>query len=76
VFRKEIRCFVVAPLINPQLSFNVNVAFNGSKMGDADYLHTWNTILLPIAEEFSPELVLISAGVLFLNKFSRCLALK
>ena len=31
-------------------------------MGDADYLAVWLRILLPVALEFDPDLVLISAG--------------
>lgn len=42
--------------------FTVNVPWNGPRMGDADYLATWHRLVLPIAYEFNPELVLISAG--------------
>ncbi|XP_069319113.1 histone deacetylase 6 isoform X1 [Eulemur rufifrons] len=42
--------------------FTVNVAWNGPHMGDADYLAAWHRLVLPIAYEFNPELVLVSAG--------------
>ncbi|XP_042124668.1 protein deacetylase HDAC6 isoform X2 [Peromyscus maniculatus bairdii] len=44
------------------LGFTVNVPWNGPRMGDADYLMTWYRLVLPIAYEFNPELVLVSAG--------------
>nr|XP_048317319.1 histone deacetylase 6 isoform X3 [Myodes glareolus] len=42
--------------------FTVNVPWNGPRMGDADYLTAWHRLVLPIAYEFNPELVLVSAG--------------
>ncbi|XP_032612766.1 histone deacetylase 6 isoform X1 [Hylobates moloch] len=42
--------------------FTVNVAWNGPRMGDTDYLAAWHRLVLPIAYEFNPELVLVSAG--------------
>ncbi|XP_056392987.1 histone deacetylase 4 isoform X2 [Hyla sarda] len=47
------------------LGFNVNMAFTGGlnpPMGDADYLAAFRTVVLPIAKEFAPEVVLVSAG--------------
>ncbi|XP_059108968.1 histone deacetylase 6 isoform X3 [Peromyscus eremicus] len=44
------------------IGFTVNVPWNGPRMGDADYLTTWYRLVLPIAYEFNPELVLVSAG--------------
>ncbi|XP_042525135.1 histone deacetylase 6 isoform X3 [Dipodomys spectabilis] len=44
------------------MGFTVNVAWNGPRMGDADYLAAWHRLVLPIAYEFNPELVLVSAG--------------
>jgi acetoin utilization deacetylase AcuC-like enzyme len=31
-------------------------------MGDAEYLAMWEKLLMPMAREFQPELVLVSAG--------------
>ncbi|XP_037368324.1 histone deacetylase 6 isoform X2 [Talpa occidentalis] len=42
--------------------FTVNVAWNGPRVGDADYLTAWHRLVLPISYEFNPELVLVSAG--------------
>jgi len=45
--------------------FNVNVAFSGSlnpPMGDAEYLAAFRTIVMPIAREYNPEIVIVSAG--------------
>ncbi|XP_075812764.1 protein deacetylase HDAC6 isoform X2 [Microtus pennsylvanicus] len=42
--------------------FTVNVPWNGPRMGDGDYLTAWHRLVLPIAYEFNPELVLVSAG--------------
>ncbi|XP_029361795.1 histone deacetylase 6 isoform X2 [Echeneis naucrates] len=42
--------------------FNVNVAWSGGRMGDSDYLAAFNHVVMPIATEFNPSLVLVSAG--------------
>lgn len=42
--------------------FNVNIPWNKRTMGDAEYITAFQHIVLPIAYEFNPELVLISAG--------------
>ncbi|XP_026188442.1 histone deacetylase 6 isoform X2 [Mastacembelus armatus] len=42
--------------------FNVNVAWSGGRMGDSDYLAAFHHVVMPIAAEFNPGLVLVSAG--------------
>uniref|UniRef100_A0A3Q2XFI4 Protein deacetylase HDAC6 n=1 Tax=Hippocampus comes TaxID=109280 RepID=A0A3Q2XFI4_HIPCM len=42
--------------------FNVNVAWSGGRMGDAEYLAAFHHVVMPIAVEFNPGLVLVSAG--------------
>lgn len=42
--------------------FNVNIPWNRKGMGDLEYVTAFQRIILPIAYEFNPELVLISAG--------------
>uniref|UniRef100_A0A8C7D4V4 Protein deacetylase HDAC6 n=1 Tax=Oncorhynchus kisutch TaxID=8019 RepID=A0A8C7D4V4_ONCKI len=42
--------------------FNVNIPWNGAKMGDAEYLAAFHSVVMPIAREFDPGLVLVSAG--------------
>ncbi|XP_006876753.1 PREDICTED: histone deacetylase 6 [Chrysochloris asiatica] len=46
----------------PGMGYTVNVAWNGPRIGDSDYLAAWHRLVLPIAYEFNPELVLVSAG--------------
>uniref|UniRef100_A0A8C4SXL0 histone deacetylase n=1 Tax=Erpetoichthys calabaricus TaxID=27687 RepID=A0A8C4SXL0_ERPCA len=49
----------------PGEGFNVNVAWTGGldpPMGDAEYLAAFRTVVMPIAQEFSPDVVLVSAG--------------
>lgn len=46
---------------------NINVAWNIAwkddiGMGDDEYLAAWSCVLLPIAQEFQPQLILVSAG--------------
>ncbi|CAO1355069.1 unnamed protein product [Diamesa tonsa] len=42
--------------------FNVNIPWNKKGMADAEYMVAFQSIILPIAYEFDPELVLVSAG--------------
>jgi len=42
--------------------FNVNIPWNGRKLGDSEYLLGFHNIVLPIAYEFQPQLILVSAG--------------
>ncbi|XP_072597667.1 polyamine deacetylase HDAC10 isoform X7 [Vulpes vulpes] len=42
--------------------FTVNLPWNQVGMGNADYLAAFLHVLLPVAFEFDPELVLVSAG--------------
>ena len=47
---------------NKGKGFNVNVALNSIGCGPTDYLAIFQTVFLPIAIEFQPDLVLVSAG--------------
>ncbi|XP_052750216.1 histone deacetylase 6 isoform X2 [Galleria mellonella] len=42
--------------------YNFNVPLNKTGMTDADYLAIWHQLLIPMALEFSPELIIVSAG--------------
>uniref|UniRef100_H3BWC9 Histone deacetylase n=1 Tax=Tetraodon nigroviridis TaxID=99883 RepID=H3BWC9_TETNG len=45
--------------------FNVNIAWTGGldpPMGDAEYLAAFRSVVMPIAQEFSPDVLLVSAG--------------
>ncbi|XP_027020266.1 histone deacetylase 4 isoform X2 [Tachysurus fulvidraco] len=49
----------------PGVGFNVNMAFTGGlepPMGDVEYLTAFRTIVMPIANEFAPDVVLVSSG--------------
>ncbi|KAJ4398464.1 Histone deacetylase hda1 [Didymella pomorum] len=41
---------------------NVNIPWEEHGMGDAEYLYAFQEIVMPIASEFDPDLVIISAG--------------
>ncbi|XP_029396385.1 histone deacetylase 9 isoform X7 [Mus pahari] len=45
--------------------YNVNIAWTGGldpPMGDVEYLEAFRTVLMPVAREFDPDVVLVSAG--------------
>ncbi|XP_030077419.1 histone deacetylase 5 isoform X3 [Microcaecilia unicolor] len=47
------------------VGYNVNIAWTGGvdpPIGDVEYLSAFRTVVMPIAEEFSPDVVLVSAG--------------
>lgn len=44
------------------LGRNINVPWSTKGMGDSDYIHAFERVVMPIAREFDPDLVLISAG--------------
>ncbi|KAL4078462.1 hypothetical protein V8B97DRAFT_1865803 [Scleroderma yunnanense] len=46
----------------PGLGYSVNIPWPTKGMTDADYIHAFQQIVMPIALEFAPELVIISAG--------------
>ncbi|XP_072365285.1 histone deacetylase 9-like isoform X2 [Scyliorhinus torazame] len=49
----------------PGEGFNVNIAWTGGldpPMGDVEYLTAFRTVVMPIASEFNPDVVLVSAG--------------
>ncbi|GAA5829321.1 hypothetical protein JCM5353_004040 [Sporobolomyces roseus] len=46
----------------PGQGFSVNIPFPDVGMGDADYIYAFQQIVMPIAYEFAPDIVLVSAG--------------
>lgn len=42
--------------------FNVNIPWPEGGMGDADYIYAFQRLVMPIAMEFSPDFVIVSAG--------------
>ncbi|XP_013777776.1 histone deacetylase 4-like [Limulus polyphemus] len=51
--------------IEDGIGFNVNIAWSGAlnpPMGDAEYIAAFRTIVMPIARDFDPEIILVAAG--------------
>ncbi|KAG7613759.1 Ureohydrolase domain superfamily [Arabidopsis suecica] len=46
----------------PGEGFNINVPWDQGRCGDADYLAAWDHILIPVAREFNPDVIFLSAG--------------
>ncbi|KAL9107460.1 MAG: hypothetical protein Q9227_007657 [Pyrenula ochraceoflavens] len=46
----------------PGLGKNVNIPWPTKGMGDGDYIYAFQQVVMPIAYEFDPQLVIISAG--------------
>ena len=44
------------------LGKSINCAWTGEGYGDAEYAELWQRLLMPVAREFDPQLVIISAG--------------
>lgn len=44
------------------LGMNVNVPWSRKGMGDADYVYAFQQVIMPVATEFNPDLVIIAAG--------------
>lgn len=42
--------------------YNVNIPWNKKGMGNSEYIAAFQQIVMPIAYQFNPELVLVSAG--------------
>jgi histone deacetylase 6 len=41
---------------------NVNIPWAVDGVGDADYIYAFQKVVMPIAYEFNPQLVIVSAG--------------
>lgn len=44
------------------VGFNVNIPWNKRWMGDTEYIAAFLNVVMPIAYEYGPDLVLVSAG--------------
>ena len=42
--------------------FNINIPWNGLGYGDPEYLMAFFNIVLPVAFEYDPQLIIVSAG--------------
>ncbi|MFS7991303.1 putative histone deacetylase [Helianthus anomalus] len=43
--------------------YNINVPWENGQCEDADYITVWNHILIPVARDFNPEIIIIPTGV-------------
>lgn len=51
--------------IDDGIGFTVNIPWSGGlspPMGDAEYLAAFRTLVLPIAQDFQPDIVIVSCG--------------
>ncbi|KAJ9140542.1 hypothetical protein P3X46_031177 [Hevea brasiliensis] len=70
VHRHEFGCFYPAnddgfyTMIGegPGAGYNINVPWENGRCGDADYLAVWDHILIPVAKDFDPDMIIVSAG--------------
>lgn len=46
----------------PGAGYNINVPWENGRCGDADYFAVWDHILVPVAKEFNPDIIVVSAG--------------
>ncbi|KAI8324731.1 hypothetical protein GQ54DRAFT_295903 [Martensiomyces pterosporus] len=42
--------------------FNINVPWVDGGMGDGDYMYAFKNLLLPVANEFSPDMIIVASG--------------
>lgn len=55
-------CGVVQVGTGTGVGFTVNLPWPCGGMGDAEYMAAFDDLLMPVARQFNPDLVLISAG--------------
>ncbi|RMD43762.1 hypothetical protein DV735_g1335, partial [Chaetothyriales sp. CBS 134920] len=48
--------------IGPGVGKNVNIPWPNKGMGDADYMYAFQHVVMPIANEFDPDLVIVASG--------------
>lgn len=46
----------------PGEGYNINVPWEHGRCGDPDYFAAWDHILIPVAKEFNPDMIIVSAG--------------
>ena len=42
--------------------YNWNIAWSGETMGDAEYMAAFRSVVMPIARDFSPSVILVACG--------------
>ncbi|RMZ76499.1 hypothetical protein DV738_g4939, partial [Chaetothyriales sp. CBS 135597] len=48
--------------VGPGVGKNVNIPWPNKGMGDADYMYAFQHVVMPIANEFDPDLVVVASG--------------
>lgn len=48
--------------LNEGQGYNWNIAWSSEAMGDAEYIAAFRTIIMPIAHDFNPSMVLVACG--------------
>jgi acetoin utilization deacetylase AcuC-like enzyme len=62
-FGRHARCAPTAQVgVGAGEGTSVNVAFRGTGYGDREFMHAFDRCIMPIAREYGPELVVVSAG--------------
>ncbi|XP_065013120.1 histone deacetylase 5-like isoform X2 [Musa acuminata AAA Group] len=46
----------------PGAGYNINIPWEHGQCSDADYIAVWDHVLIPIAKEYNPDIILVSAG--------------
>ncbi|KAJ2794444.1 Histone deacetylase hda1, partial [Coemansia furcata] len=46
----------------PGKGYNINVPWTTEGVGDGDYLYAFHELILPVAREFAPEMVIVACG--------------
>lgn len=46
----------------PGAGYNINIPWEHGQCSDADYVAVWDHVLIPIAKEYNPDIILVSAG--------------
>ena len=48
--------------LSPGEGFTINIPWNKDKMGDSEYKCAFDSIILPVANQFKPDLIFVAAG--------------
>ncbi|XP_074570290.1 histone deacetylase 5-like [Curcuma longa] len=46
----------------PGAGYNINIPWEHGQCGDSDYVAAWDHVLIPVAEAYNPDIILVSAG--------------
>ncbi|CAG7833830.1 unnamed protein product [Allacma fusca] len=44
------------------VGYNINIPLNKAGMGNSEFISVWHNILIPVAYQFNPDLIIVSAG--------------